>query len=97
MERIAWRHWLMPTVLLTAACSTVPDPATPPPGAAEWRQGYIDGCVAGYVEAGREGYHGRYITRHPDAADADYRIGWEGGHRACYEEERRVPRLMPSA
>ncbi len=83
------------TVLLTAGCAVVPDPEQPPPGSAALRQGYADGCVAGYVHAGRDGYQGRYVVYRGDALAPDYQRGWEAGHRVCFEEEKRAPRLMP--
>ncbi len=71
------------------------NPAVPPPGSTPaFSDGYVDGCYTGYADAGREGYQPSYRR---DAArmqsDADYRQGFERGHAACYEDERRHPKM----
>lgn len=95
MKRSSAVAWAIFSVLLTTGCAVVPDPEPPPPGSAALRQGYLDGCAAGYARAGRDGYQGRYIAYRGDVFAADYQQGWEDGHRACYEAEKRAPRLMP--
>ncbi len=54
--------------------------------------GWIHGCGSGYGDAGREHYYLEF-RRNQDRylADAEYRKGWDGGYRECFEEEQRTP------
>jgi hypothetical protein len=52
-------------------------------------------CGAGYRDAGRPMSPGAYrkdVQRYQ--SDADYRNGWDQGYMACYEDERRTPKMM---
>ncbi len=63
-----------------------------PDGPAEFRLGYVDGCMQGYTD-------GNYPRGHPrdeDAFinDAVYRKGWEEGHAQCYAWQIRAPQIF---
>jgi hypothetical protein len=69
-------------------------PRGPPAGSDAFQEGYLHGCNSGYSDADRVGYKNRYaVDQQRYASDADYRSGWEQGHNACYEDERRYPRM----
>ncbi len=71
------------------------NPQIPPPGSVAFQDGYLAGCPSGFTDAGRDGYQQAY--RKDDvryAGDADYRQGWDQGHAACYEEEKRHPKII---
>lgn len=86
--------------VLAAGCTIVapPDPERPPPGPPALQEGYISGCLAGYVDSQRDGYQGYYaedpLYSQRYQTDAEYRGGWNLGHAACIEEQRRAPRLL---
>ena len=66
------------------------------PGSDAYRAGHRDGCVSGYAEAGRAGYHLEYLRdAERFAAEADYRTGWQEAYRACFDDETRMPYLAP--
>lgn len=81
---------------LLGACSTAPTANQLPPGNAEFRSGYLDGCGVGRYDANNghdsgTGYGSdtvRYKSR------PDYRIGWDQGHAACYLDEQRAPAMI---
>ncbi len=79
--------------LLVAACV---NPNIPRDASAAYAFGYEDGCDSGYTEAYRDGYSLRFVK---DQArfdgDSEYRSGWEDGYAVCYEDEWRMPYLMP--
>lgn len=87
-------------VALAAACTPgLVNPEAPPAGPPAFQEGYLHGCTAGFVDAGREGYQG--ILRPGDETryrrEPDYRRGFDEGSRACFEEERRRPRMCGGA
>ena len=81
---------------LIALGANLISPEAPPPGSsAGFRDGYSDGCLTGFADAGRDGYQesgrkdvARYLR------EEDYKAGFEAGHRACYEEQLRNPRVL---
>ncbi len=79
-----------------AACTPgLINPQIPPAGSSELQEGYLAGCPSGFTDAGRDGYQQAYrkdAARY--AGDADYRQGWDQGHGACYEEEKRHPKII---
>lgn len=79
-----------------AACTPgLVNPQIPPPGSSALQDGYLAGCPSGFTDAGRDGYQQDYrkdAARY--AGDADYRQGWDQGHGACYEEEKRHPKII---
>lgn len=81
--------------LLLAACNTaLVNPEVPPHGPAAYEDGYLHGCASGFTDARRAGYQNAYrkdATRY--ALEPDYRAGWDEGHRLCFEEEEREPRM----
>lgn len=82
---------------LLTACTGQPvtNAEIPPPGSDTFQQGYLDGCVSGYHDGGRDGYEADYRkdgTRF--AAEADYRDGWLKGHDACYKQQLRRPKII---
>jgi len=65
-----------------------------PPGSAEFKRGYIDGCDSGYADANRPGYETVYYKDEKRfETDAEYRKGWIEGQKACYEAEHRFPHM----
>lgn len=71
------------------------NPQIPPPGSLAFQDGYLAGCPSGFTDAGRDGYQQDYrkdAARY--AGDTDYRLGWDQGHGACYEEEKRHPKII---
>ena len=84
-------------VSLLGACAGQPvkNVEVPPPGSAAFQQGYLDGCVSGYRDGGRDGYEADYRKDEARfAAEADYRDGWLNGHNACYEQQLRRPKTL---
>lgn len=79
---------------LVAACATdLRNPQVPPPGSESFVEGYLNGCPSGFADAGREGAEQSYVKDAKRyATEPDYRSGWDAGHLACYEEERRHPK-----
>ncbi len=75
---------------LIAAC------AAGVPGSDAFRAGHRDGCVSGFADAGRAGYHLEY-RREAERfeADTDYRDGWREAYRACFDDETRMPYIAP--
>ena len=71
------------------------NPQVPPPGQSEvFNDGYVDGCRTGFQDAGRDGFQqagrrdeGRYLR------EADYKVGYEQGYHACFEEEKAHPKI----
>ena len=87
---------LVACLAMMASCTAaLIDPTAPPADAAPaFKAGYGDGCVSGFADAGREGMQLDWRRDEQRfAADAQYQRGWESGHRACYEEERRNPKM----
>ena len=73
------------------------NPKIPLPGTLAFQDGYLAGCPSGFTDAGRDGYQQDYrkdAARY--ASEADYRQGWDQGHDACYEEEKRHPKHIPA-
>jgi hypothetical protein len=81
-----------------AACQGAPGnaPWLPPAGHSQaFEDGYVLGCLSGFNGAGRDGMvieqsrdERRYV------AEAEYRAGFDQAHSACYEEEKRRPRVI---
>jgi len=75
---------------------TLVNPQVPPPGhSPAFKDGYVDGCLTGFQDAGRDGYQSagrkdekRYL------GDKDYAAGFAQGDHACYEEELRTPKII---
>lgn len=80
-----------------AGCDgTLTNPQVPPPGSSRaFKDGYVDGCTSGFSDAGRDGYQteGRKDVKR-FAADAQYREGFKSGYAACFEEEKRHPKML---
>ena len=81
-----------------AACQGSPASAPwfPPAGQSQaFNDGYVQGCLSGYRDAGRDG---TIIEQRNDeqryAADAEYRAGFDRAHAACYEDEKLHPRVL---
>jgi hypothetical protein len=58
--------------------------------------GYVDGCRTGLQDAGRDGFQeaghrddSRYVR------EADYKVGYDQGYGACFQEERLHPKIKP--
>ena len=71
------------------------NPQIPPPGTLALQDGYLAGCPSGFTDAGRDGYQQDYrkdAARY--ASNTEYRQGWDQGHAACYEEEKRHPKII---
>lgn len=81
---------------LLAACATdLVNPQIPPPGPPAFEEGYVDGCYSGFTDAGRDGYQQSYrkdTVRY--ARETDYKQGWGQGYAACFEEEKRHPKVL---
>ena len=66
------------------------------PGSDAFRAGHRDGCVSGFADAGRAGYHLEYIRDEARfAAEADYKAGWQEAYHACFDDETRMPYIAP--
>jgi hypothetical protein len=80
-----------------ATCAdTLVNPQVPPPGqSGDFNEGYVDGCRSGFQDAGRDGYQlaGRRDEKRY-ATMADYKAGFDQAYKACFEEEKRNPRMM---
>ena len=98
-KRAPWRGAL----LLALACGlglwlagSAADAQSPPPGKSDaFNDGFVHGCSTGFQDAGRDGMQqagrkdvGRYMH------DADYKSGWDYGYNACFEEEKRHPKML---
>ena len=84
------------SAVVLASCGPVPNnPEVPPPGSETFQLGYLQGCPSGYADAGRVGYESGKYVKDPTlyAANPEYRQGWDQGHNACYEDERRYPKM----
>ena len=90
-------------VLVLAAWLSAPpagalvNPQVSPPGQSDaFNEGYVDGCRTGFQDAGRDGYQ---TAGHKDekryAAMPDYKSGYDQAYKACFEEEKRNPKLFP--
>jgi len=82
-------------VATTSCAAPLVNPTVPPADAGpEFKEGYLDGCASGFADAGREGMQQDWRRdERRFAADAEYQRGWQSGHGACYEEERRHPKM----
>ena len=81
-------------LLLIACGSNLTNPEIPPPGSPGYQEGYLDGCARGFAVAPRAGAEIEYRQDEARyASDEEYRRGWETGLKACYEEERRHPKM----
>jgi hypothetical protein len=86
--------------LSLAACAQGPgwvNPWVPPPGQPEaFDDGWVDGCVNGYNDAGRDGYQ---LIAHKDMQrylkDAEYKRGFDPGYAGCFDDEKRHPKIRP--
>jgi len=72
------------------------NPQLPPPGKSDvFNTGYVDGCRTGFQDAGRDGYQ---LAGHRDdglyAQGGDYKAGYDQAYAACFEEQKRNPRMM---
>ena len=97
--RLRATHWscFLGVVGLVCACTTgLVNPQVPPPGSPIFQDGYLNGCTSGFSDAGRDGYETDYFrddVRY--ASEGDYRKGWDDGYGACFEEEKRTPKMLP--
>ena len=96
MRRIAFIPSLALAVTVGACEAALVKPLVPPPGSSPaFEDGYIDGCLTGFSDAGRDGYE---LSGQKDARrfvdDAEYRGGFQQGYGACFEEEKRHPRIL---
>ncbi len=83
--------------LSTAPAGALVNPQVPPPGQSDaFNEGYVDGCRTGFQDAGRDGYQtaGRK-DENRYAATPDYKAGFDRAYKACFEEEKRNPKLFP--
>ena len=81
--------------LLVACASGLVNPQIPPPGTPAFEEGYVDGCYSGFTDAGRDGYEQAYrkdTVRY--AREPDYKKGWDQAYQACFEEEKRHPKVL---
>lgn len=78
-----------------ACTTTLVNPQIPPPGTPDFQDGYFAGCSSGFADAGRDGYEQGYRKdTHHYATVPDYRQGWDQGQHACFEEEKRHPKII---
>jgi hypothetical protein len=83
------------TLAVLAACNLAPtsNPRVPPAGSSDlFSQAYLNGCRQGAQDANPTGVLA--ITPRDDkqyASAIEYKKGWDQGHAACYEDERRAP------
>ena len=96
-----WLDWTVIVSFAAFGCactSGLVNPQVPPPGTPAFQEGYLHGCTSGFSDAGRDGYQTSYVKNEKRyVSEDDYRNGWDKGHAACYEEERRHPRMLPGA
>jgi hypothetical protein len=76
---------------LLAACST-PD-FTMPPGPAEYRVGFKDGCDSGYAYAGSPFYPQNGLVQAPSPKEP-YVSGWYAGFAECKDNFQRIQRTV---
>lgn len=94
--RTAPAAWLA-LALAVGGCDTVlVNPQVPPTGgSAGFEEGYVDGCRSGFQDAGRDGFQ---LAGRQDRArylrEADYKTGYDAGYLACFEEEKRHPKIL---
>ena len=83
------------SVLLAGCGPGLTNAAVSPPGSEMYQLGYVNGCPSGYVDAGRVGYESGSYVKDPKLypSNPEYRQGWDQGHMACYEDERRYPKM----
>jgi len=82
---------------LVGACDdTLVNPRVPPPGSSPaFSDGWVDGCLSGFDDAGREGYeHSSVKNEARFTTDPEYRGGFQKAYAACFEEEKLHPRLL---
>jgi hypothetical protein len=79
------------SLVALAACTT--PPATMPPGPADYRIGYRDGCDAGYAYAGSPVYQPSDRIR-PEVTDQPYASGWYAGFERCKGSYQRMQRTV---
>lgn len=94
-QRSMWLGAVGVVAILAACESGMVNPQIPPPGSLAFSGGYLDGCRSGFKDANRDGYEqayrkdeGRY------ARESDYKSGWDEAHAACFEEEKRHPKVL---
>lgn len=76
-----------------SACTT--PMFTMPPGPQAYRQGYHDGCGAGYAVAGSPLYQ-QVETAQPARTEEAYVIGWESGFERCKHNFQRMQTVVNS-
>jgi hypothetical protein len=96
MWRLGFVPGLVAAALVGACDATLVNPRVPPRGSSPaFEDGYIDGCLTGFSDAGRDGYE---LSRRKDearfVADPEYRGGFQQAYIACFEEEKRHPRIL---
>ena len=88
--------FLLGVAMPLAACTSgLVNPQIPPPGSPAFADGYVHGCYSGFTDAGRDGYQQDYrkdTVRY--AREPDYKQGWDQGYAACFEEEKRHPKVL---
>jgi len=79
-----------------AVAGTLVNPQVPPSGKSDvFNAGYVDGCRSGFQDAGRDGY--QLAGRKDDnlySSAGDYKAGYDQAYAACFEEQKRNPRMM---
>lgn len=76
-----------------AACTT--PMFTMPPGPQAYREGYSDGCSAGYAVAGSPFYK-TLDSAAPPRDDDPYRVGWLAGFDRCKQSYQRIQATVSS-
>ncbi len=84
---------LLSALGLLAGCTT--PRFTMPPGPQAYRNGYYDGCGAGYAVAGSPFYK-TLDTAEPPSADKPYRAGWVAGFLRCKGNYQHIQKVVNS-
>jgi len=99
IRRLAFGTLLSACIGLFSACdATLVNPEVPPPGSSPaFSDGWVDGCLSGFADAGREGYeHSAYKNETRFTTDPEYSSGFQKAYAACFEEQQREPRMYPA-
>ena len=90
-----WKRVLVPAAVFIGLSACTTPMFTMPPGPREYREGYSDGCSAGYAYAGSPLYKTRDSTE-PPRTDDPFRVGWLAGFDRCRQSYQRIQSVVSS-
>ena len=90
-----WKRILIPAAAFIGLSACTTPMFTMPPGPQAYREGYSDGCDAGYAVAGSPFY--KTLERaEPPRTDDTYRVGWLAGFDRCEQSYQRIQAVVNS-